>query len=181
MIHLTFDLETLGNGPTAPIIQIGAAKFTDKILATYKVNIDWESLKKYKFDLDYSTIRWWMSQEDQARTSVLNSDNAIPLDKALKDFKAWILDPVEINGELKRFTLENYNYWTHATFDAPIITYSFKQVGLQPLPYRRQRDIRTLNMLAGKVDVSRPGVAHDAEDDAVFQALYIIEMLNKLK
>lgn len=169
MNHITFDLETLGTGPNSPIIQIGAARFNEKkIIDTFKRNILWKDLENYDFDIDYSTVYFWMSQDNKARESVLDQEGALSLSDALMDFMNWVeLYPV-------------HAFWSHATFDAPILANACRKARLNVLPYRKQRDIRTLNMLAGEVNVKRPGTHHDAEDDAVFQALYIMEMLKKV-
>lgn len=170
MKHITFDFETLGNGPTAPIIQIGATKFTEEeVLDTFRVNVKWESLQKYPFKMDYSTIHWWLQQDKEAQQSITQTDGQLPIKKALKEFEKWIGNP------------RDYQFWSHATFDAPILTNACKTVGIDVIiPYHNQRDIRTLTYLTGNVEVKRKGVAHDAGDDSIYQAEYIRTMLNKL-
>lgn len=168
MEHITFDLETLGNTTTAPIIQIAAVKFNTNgdIIDKFSRNIKWESLSKYSFNVDYSTINWWFNQEDKAIKSVANQEGAINLKKALLEFKEWVKEP------------KKYYYWSHATFDPPILSYNIKQVGLADfIPFRLQRDIRTLVHLKGKASVEREGIAHNALDDAIFQSKYISQLL----
>lgn len=170
--HITFDLETLGNSYNAPIVQIGAVKFEQSgvVTDTFECNINWNTLKKYEFEIDYSTVAWWMRQEEDAVKSVLNQEGAIDIKKALNKLRQWI-------GDLKE-----YNYWSHATFDAVILANACRKVGIDVfIPFRQQRDIRTLNFLVGKVEVKREGIAHTALDDAKFQANYISEMLKRLK
>jgi len=169
--HITFDLETLGNNYNSPIIQIGAVKFeqSGSITDMFGYNIKWESLKRYNFDIDYSTIRWWLSQSREAQDSVIDQ-GGVDLITALTEFEKWIDKP------------EEYEYWAHATFDPIILANAYRKTGIKnPIPFRQQRDIRTLNFLVGKVEVEREGIAHTALDDAKFQAKYISAMLNKIQ
>lgn len=171
-INITFDLETLGNNFNSPIIQIGAVKFTDKgeILDTFIRNINIEKLKRYDFTMDYSTIKWWFSQPKEAIDSVINVEDGIDLRMALRDYTEWI------------GALGDYVYWSHATFDPPILKNAFDKVGLPyTIPFRAQRDIRTLTHFVGKIDVERKGVHHNALDDCLFQVEYISKGLSKIK
>lgn len=170
MPHITFDLETLGNNHNSPIIQIGAVKFEPdgSIIDMFKHNIRWESLECYDFNIDYSTVRWWLSQSREAQDSVIDQ-GGVDLITALTDFIRWIGKP------------EEYEYWAHATFDPIILANAYRKTGIKyPIPFRKQRDIRTLNFLTGEVKVEREGTAHTALDDAKFQARYISIMLNKI-
>lgn len=171
MNHITFDLETLGNTTTAPIIQIGAVAFkedSDTLIDEFFVNIKWESLKKYDFNMDYSTIQWWLQQSEAARNSIVQ-DQTHSIDKALYEFTQWL---EKLGGA------SNFYYWTHATFDPPILVNAYRQCGKTcTIPFRLHRDIRTLHWIAGDVEVERKGVSHNALDDAKYQSLYIREML----
>lgn len=171
MNHITFDLETLGNTTTAPIIQIGAVVFSkdhDDIIDEFYANIKWESLKKYNFSVDYSTIQWWIQQSEEARNSIVQ-EQTHSIDKALCEFTQWL---EKVGGP------SNFYYWTHATFDPPILVNAYRQCGKHcTIPFRLHRDIRTLNWITGRVEVERRGVSHNALDDAKHQALYIRKML----
>jgi exodeoxyribonuclease VIII len=168
MKHITFDLETLGNGPTAPITQIGAVLFDEKkIIDTFIANIELESLKKYNFETDYSTINWWLFQPKEVIDSVYgNPLNRFNIKEALHSFSIWIKDS------------KAKVYWSHATFDPPILEYAYRQTGLKnEMHFKKQRDIRTLTHFAGKLDIKREGLHHNALDDCIFQAKMIQESL----
>ena len=171
MIHITFDLETLGNSFNAPIVQIGAVKFDlEEVYDEFKVNVNWMSLADYDFTIDYSTVLWWLSQTREAQDSIIDQGGAVDIKKALNDFGRWIGVP------------EDYIYWSHATFDPVILDNSYRKTGIRnPIPFRNQRDIRTLEHFAGRQSIENRGVSHDALDDAKFQAEYIILMLKKLQ
>lgn len=172
-INITFDLETLGNTYEAPIVQIGAVKFTDDgfIIDSFRRDVKISCLSRYDFHVDYSTLQWWFEQEDEAIKSVMCPKNGIDLRQALRQFVEWVGKPSE------------YVYWSHATFDPPILKNNFIKVGLEfTLPFRSQRDIRTLTHFSGKVFVKREGIHHNALDDCMYQAAYIskgIKAINK--
>jgi len=172
-MNITFDLETLGTNINAPITQIGAVKFQDngEITEEFLATVDLQSLDKYDFKLDYTTLDWWMRQDIQAIESVyrLDKGNTEDLRSALVRFKNWVGDPTECV------------YWSHANFDAPILENAYIKTGIKP-PFlrRRQRDIRTLCHFTGDVKVERYGVYHNALDDAITQANYISLRLGML-
>jgi len=172
MDHITFDLETLGNTSNAPIVQIGAVKFNDEgITDTFLRNIDLTSLEPLGFKLDYSSINWWLNQSNEAIKSVFGDNlEKISLNRALYEFQEWIGKTAD------------YNYWSHATFDPPILINNFKTLKKPcPIPFRLHRDIRTLSLLGGKVTIKREGIHHNALDDCIYQAKYISALLNNLK
>lgn len=162
--NITFDLETLGNTSNAPIVQIGAVKFLNDgtVLDKFVRYIKIECLGRYNFAVDYSTLQWWFEQDDKAIKSVMCPSDSIDLRQALREFTEWVGKPSE------------YVYWSHATFDPPILKNNYIQVGLNfPLPFRAQRDIRTLVHFTGKIPEIERGIAHNALDDAIYQAAYI--------
>ncbi len=171
-INITFDLETLGNTSNAPIAQIGAVKFSDdgEIIDKFKRNIKLSSLERYGFHVDYETIQWWLEQDDKAIKSVFVNDDAIDLRLALRDFIEWIGKPGE------------YVYWSHATFDPPILNNNMIKVGIKnPIPFRAHRDIRTLTHFVGLSTTDRQGIHHDALDDCLYQAEYISKGLKVIE
>src|SRR4030042_2743985 len=174
MGHITFDLETIGNSPQAPIVQIGAVKFDDDgtITDTFLRNIDLNSLEGLGFHMDYNTNGWWFNQSAEAIKSVFSDDlDRISLSNALYQFQIWIGKTAD------------YNYWSHATFDPPILENNFRAVGKKnPIPFRLHRDIRTLSLLAGKITVDRGNlIHHNALDDCLYQANYISAGLKLIK
>lgn len=176
MKHVSFDLETLGNTSFAPIVQIGACKFDDDgniDRSFYKATVDIKDFDNYSaFIVDYSTIKWWLNQAKEAQNSVFNDKNAVPLKVALMEFLGWI------GGKNK---IKRYQYWSHATFDPPILERTLKVTGLIKIPFRNFRDIRTLQSLTKSFDIKRTGVHHDALHDAIYQAEYISKQLKFLK
>jgi len=174
MEHITFDLETLGNNSRAPIVQIGAVKFTEDgtVTDTFLRNIDLNSLTGLDFVMDYNTVSWWFNQSPEAIKSVFSEElDRISLSNALYQFQIWLGKSAD------------YNYWSHATFDPPILSNNYKAVGKNcPIPFRLHRDIRTLSLLGGKITIDRGDlIHHNALDDCIFQAKYISKGLQQLK
>jgi len=168
--HICFDLETLGNGPTAPIIQIGAVKFNleDGIYGKFSINVDYPNGIPSCYNIDHSSIMWWFQQSSAARDSLKDFPKEI-LTVALIEFRKWIGQDAD------------YLYWSMSNFDAPIITHAFKSEHIPILPYRNFRDFRTIVDI---FDISKPELpylnAHIAVDDAEIQTFQIVEALNKL-
>lgn len=172
----TLDLETMGVRPTSCIMSIGAAAFNRhepdfryEDLSVFRCNVDLQDCMDKGLTIDASTLYWWLTQDNDARSKLDDKEFNLPLEDALHKLSMWIL---HIGGdELK--------CWTHATFDAPILANAFHVVNL-PLPthFRMQRDIRTLEDLKGRYEIERQGTHHSAVDDAKFQAHYIWGSLN---
>src|SRR6056297_3505964 len=138
MKHITFDLETLGRGYNAPIVQIAAVKFEDDGTITRRFNryIDLKSIKDLDLQVGYETLEWWLSQDCDAIKSVFCQEEKTPLKVALSEFKEW----VGKSGQ--------YYYWSHATFDPPILTQNMRACNMkQFIPYRLFKDIRTLELM----------------------------------
>lgn len=169
----TLDLETMGTNPTSAIIAMGAIAFNRKApkfnaenCAAFYVNINLQDCLDHGLTVDGNTIMWWLKQNDPARSALINKQ--IKLQNALEKLNLWV-----------RSSVKNGPCWTHATFDAPIISNAYMQLKMQqPTPYKQQRDIRTLNDLQGFYKVKRIGTHHNALDDALFQAEYIWGLLN---
>lgn len=173
--NITFDLETLGKTSNAPIIQIGAVKFDDtgKVLSKFMRKIDFNSLSKYGFDIDMSTLKWWFQQDNAAIKSLVPNPNPktkeeddsadfFDIKQALTDFGTWIGNS------------SDYAFWSHATFDPPIILNAISKCKVNLfIQFTAHKDIRTLTHLVGYLDVPRVGIHHNALDDCLYQAAYI--------
>ncbi|MCI2230407.1 3'-5' exoribonuclease [Polaribacter sp. MSW13] len=160
-MNISFDLETLGNTHNAPIVQIGACKFENNgnITSTFSRTVIIEDLDNYNLTPDYSTINWWLKQDSEAIEQVFGEYSIkYSLKHALEDFKKWVGN-------------DEFNIWSHASFDPPVLKNNLKAVGIEPfIHYRLFKDLRTLKELAGNPEVKREGKHHVAIDDAIYQA-----------
>lgn len=173
-MNVSWDLETLGNTSQAPIIQIGAIVFDDHGNEYESINIRADiSTIPEGFVVDYSTLKWWFEQSDVAIKSVMGGD--IDHGYMMVRFGEWV-------EQMKRLYGEGLIFWSHATFDPPILDNNFKVSGLKnPIPFRNHRDLRTLSHFAGEINIKRKGVHHNAFDDADYQMEYIIEGLRLIR
>lgn len=175
-MNVTFDLETLGNTANAPIVQIGAVVFdeTGEPIDTFEHKCDLETIPEDKFIVDYDTLRWWMGQIAKNPSLVSVMQERIMMHETLiREFIEWDGEMLAKHGGLL--------YWSHATFDPPILDRHCKIYKLRRLPYTSHRDIRTLSHFAGHIDVKRQGNHHDALDDCKFQAKYIAKGLKLIR
>lgn len=172
MKDLMIDLETWGNGNNAVMVQFGGCYFdrmSGEIGETLKINISPESSLRAGFEVDASTIQWWLRQSDNARKSVTEG-HAYDVTEGL----------VLINNFIKKAK----QIWSHATFDYVILMNHFQRLGVKPSThYRDARDIRTLVDLAGGCDwgkYKRVGTHHDALDDCKYQVAYCVDCISKV-
>lgn len=173
---IMFDIETLGTGPNAAILSIGACAFNP---ATGEVNdVDtfyWRvDLAKSRSpgDIDASTVAWWMQQSDAARKAAFTGI-ASPLHDVLESFWSWACRFSHHNRPELDDTL---NVWCNPpTFDEVIVKEACKRSGkTYPFHYRTSRCMRTLKCVGAQmgfaVDLPFEGVAHNALADSIYQA-----------
>lgn len=161
------DIETMGKGPTAAIIQIGALTFckrTGYIDRKFRADVSLQSSLQHGCHLDQDTVDWW-------RGRLLHQPNCQPLPTALLAFARWYA---------------GYEQWGQAeiwckglAFDIPILDHAFKVCGHDsPWHYRTPRDIRTLKALAierGFVVPPTPVASHDGLEDCVIQVPQVVD------
>lgn len=83
------DMETMGNGPDAPIVSIGAVFFdpsTGNTGAEFYQVVSLESSMSFGMKPDASTIQWWLKQSSEARSAIL-VDEAMGL---LETLELWL-------------------------------------------------------------------------------------------
>lgn len=170
MENVMLDLETMSTSANAAIVAIGAVKFdldfgiTDKF---YTV-VDLGSSIKKGFDIDGSTVKWWMQQSDAARKEVFGK--GLPIKKALMDFQDWL-------GK------GNVQVWGNGSdFDNTIMMNAYRKFGVdKPWGYHMNRCYRTMIASFPHVEVPKVGVAHKAVDDAEYQANRLMALVEKYK
>jgi hypothetical protein len=174
--RVMIDFETFGNGKHACIVQIGACYFDPTSLNGQgsvfadglKIQVDAEDAMRNGAEMDASTVYWWLQQSPEAQRSVTATPRVGEY-AALQQLNEYLTPADEI--------------WSHATFDFVILMEALKRRGIKPgFSYRAARDIRTLTALPPVIEnaVQREGTHHDALDDAVFQARYVMAKLRVL-
>jgi len=175
MKHVMLDLETWDNTATAVVIQIGACYFdptTKKIGQKYMQHIHADSEMRAGFTIGASTIDWWMQQSSKAQCAALGN-----ITERKPSFDVWL--------DFNFFLRHAEHIWSHASFDAAILTYHLSVHNIKPVfSYHALKDLRTLQLLSGidpKVyKLASDGVLHDALTDATLQADWAGDALVKI-
>lgn len=172
MNDVMLDLETMGTGPNAAIVSIGATEFdvaTKKLGRMFYRCIDLRSAVDSGGVIDADTVIWWLKQDDEARKAIY--DNVTNLRAALHDFSFWL-------GPNK----DRIKMWGNgAAFDNVILAQAYQRAGIDvPWSHWNDRCYRTIKSMRPDKKITRAGTYHNALDDAVSQALHLMEILTDL-
>ena len=160
------DLETLGTKPNSAILSIGAVYFDkDGLGDEFYVNVDLQDSIANGFDIDASTVYWWLSQSSEAG-KVLNKDKH-SVEYCLNELCLFI-----INSGVK--------VWANSpSFDLVMLKNHFDKFGFEtPWNFWDELDFRTF-CATHEVERVKPTTAHNALEDAKAQAQTIINYWNK--
>lgn len=172
LLDVMVDLETMGTGPLAPIVAIGAV-LLDPIDGTmgarFYTAVDLASSVETGAVIDPSTVLWWLRQGDEARAAIAQ-DGAVDISHALVDFHNWLA--THSNPQRVRV------WGNGASFDNVILAQAYRMAKL-PVPWRYTNDrcYRTIKAQHPDVPLQRTGTHHNALDDAETQALHLIAMM----
>lgn len=173
MRHVMLDLETLSTAHNAAIVSIGAVLFdpVSGILGKEFYQVVDLTDDPSNGIVDATTVRWWINQGDDAR-AVFSSSSARPLKEALTEFSSFVETNCGLDAQV---------WGNGSTFDNIIMSSAFNRHGLRrPWSFRNDRDVRTVVELGktlrnfdAKAAVTLTGTAHNALDDARYQAKYV--------
>lgn len=173
MIHVMLDLETWGTEPGCDIRSIGAVVFDPESLNVLDTSF-YQAVsggEQYGLVRDPNTVEWWDNQSEEARSAFAKPVHIL---RGLNEFSVWygmLGDPAEVT------------LWCNGPhFDEVILKAAYKACEVKhPWHYRAPRDFRTIMEAAGWPDVHRAGTYHNALDDAITQAIGVIEAYRILK
>jgi len=173
MIDVMVDLETMGTGPAAAIITIGAVEFdpaAGTLGETFYVVVNLESSVQGGGVIDPSTVMWWLGQSEDARTAVRAEGTHINV--ALMRFAAWL-------GQ--RAPRDELLLWGNgAGFDNVVLETAYRNSQLLcPWNFWSNRCYRTIKAMHPSVKAVRAGTHHNALDDAVTQAQHLIAIMGQ--
>jgi hypothetical protein len=168
MKDLMVDLETMGDGPRAAIVSIGAVRFdlkTGDVGAFLHEPVSLVDSVRLGLEMTPGTVLWWMKQSPEAQAS-WNVQHPKLLAAGL-----GILTRLVGEGTARATTV-----WANApTFDCVILKNAYQACGL-PVPWKHytERCMRTLVDLASDTGfdpkaTTRKGTAHSALDDCYHQ------------
>jgi hypothetical protein len=163
------DLETLGIEPDSVIVSIGAVTFTE---AGIEAEAYWplRLTPQNGRHVNLQTIQWWMTQSEEARAVFATPpDKAFTLSTALVDLaKAFDKDTL---------------IWSHgANFDEVLLADAYRREAVARTPpwtYKNVRCFRTVKAQYPDVEVPAIGTAHNALDDARYQAQVLLEIVKQ--
>lgn len=166
-MHIMVDIETMGNGPEAPILSIGAVAFdATGIHKEFYSSCTLLSAVDSGAVIDASTVMWWLRQDAAARAALEDGEDAgVELELALRNFINFV-NAEDVQG-----------VWGNgATFDNVIIHQSCKRLNLASWPFWLDMCYRTVKQAYQHIKMERVGTHHNALDDAKSQALHLIEI-----
>lgn len=168
-MDVMIDLETMGNGPNAAIVAIGAVEFdpTTRSLGRLFYQVaDLETSVRGGGEIDASTVMWWLRQSDEARNGICGEGQ--PLQQVLVAFGTWLAG-----------LAEDVKVWGNgAAFDNVILAQAYRRADLTaPWPHWNDRCYRTMKAMRPDVKMERVGVHHNALSDAASQALHLMAIL----
>lgn len=172
MFDCMLDLETMGNGPNAAIVAIGAVLFDDVYGRTgedfYSV-VDLESSVNMGGIIDASTVQWWLRQAPDARLEINGDTPGRHLAAVLADFAEFI--QTHSNPGHVRM------WGNGAAFDNVILASAYRRSGIiQPWKHCNDRCYRTIKAEHPGIVMDRRGIHHHARDDALSQAHHLIQI-----
>lgn len=165
--HISFDLETIGTVPGDAIVSIGAVVFNQHGVTDMKFykEVSVADSMRHGFTINPQTLAWWMQQTDEARGTLIRTLNGgANIGETLDDFADWVKRIVPVG------TWSNGPAFDHAFLDVAAAKTGRKS----PLWFRGARCVRTIVDLTQCPSPPSVGIAHNALDDAKYQAQWII-------
>ena len=182
MNNIMIDLETMGTGPRAAIVAVGAVRFGAAGLGEWFYRrVDLSSAMASGLEVDAETIRWWMRQGDAARDEVASMPGD-DISTVLYELGRWMV----------REGAEPWIWGNGAVSDPVWLASAYGACGFAvPWKHWQARCFRTLKaampwvsapearvMLNGDVVAE---VRHHALQDAVRQARHAVMLLGELE
>lgn len=166
--HIMLDLETMSSKPTALILSIGAVAFDIKsgtIMETFYERIAWQTTINKQFDIEPSTVAWWLCQSQEARMDIMLAGE--PLAPVLEAFRSFVLG---YGAPL---------IWGNgAAFDNVVLRHAYEALNIgAPWTFRQDACYRSLKTCFPTKQDTMKGVQHNALDDATAQAKHLMQIV----
>lgn len=174
-IDIMLDLETTGVSAGCCILSIGAVTLDEKFKFYEKISID----SCYNAGLkDFAGTRaWWNKQSPEARREAFSGTES--LTTILGAFSDWFKSVERQAGG------DAFIWGNGADFDLPILKAAYEAAGMEePWKSFNGRCYRTLkNLKENKTILAEKfeGMKHNALDDAIHQARYMMKILRSKK
>ncbi len=185
MQDIMVDIECLSTQLGAVILTIGAVAFdphSDRIGPTFSVRLPTQEQIEKGALVDTDTIDWWINQSPEARNAAFHGPGASSVAAGLAKFSRFS----------SHVGKENLRLWSNGpAFDSAQLQLTYARFKAElgngqgwPFRYNADRDCRTIFELAypdEKVPVETAGTAHNALDDALWQAKAVQVCMRKLR
>ena len=177
MNHFMLDLETMGTGPDAAIVAIGAVPFdpdAGALGAGFYRAVSLESAVTWGGKITASTIVWWLQQSYAARHALVGG-SAGGIRIVLRHLYEWMHD--EARGA------DPIVWGNGSDFDNVVLRSAYERCGIEaPWSFRDNRCYRTLRALRPDVVMDkRIGTHHNAQDDALSQAQHALAIFAAMR
>lgn len=176
-MDVMIDLETLATDTDTVVISVGAAAFDiskSSIPSTFYMILEMQDQLNKGRKVSADTLKWWMQRSDAVQ-KVFHEKAKAP-DTVLHTLATWIKTVCPNSKELK--------VWGNGpTFDISIMEHMYKMYNIKcPWSYNQIMDLRTFRrFVANNEKVLIPGNAHNALDDAMGQAAFVMKHLQPSK
>lgn len=186
-IHVMTNIETLGLGDNATIIQICAIAFDIKTGRHMWVFNEVSYIdEEEKAVVDDGNLKWWLSTDTEWFKKILVREGTMSSEELIEKFRDWLL-------VISDYEPANLFLWGNGIlFDNAKLKLQMEALGLRyPVHYKNDRDVRTILYLTGEktglseeelrnevksYDIKR----HNAFDDAVYQTRLVSHCYNGL-
>jgi len=160
--RVMLDLETLGANPNALIATVGACAIVDGKLRTFYNLVNMQSAQTEGFQMDVSTVLWWISQDAAAKSDITRTEYRDLLIDVLCNFNDFISS---LGEDL------NLEIWSCGSdFDTVILANAYRKICVQqPWKFYQTRCYRTMKEMFPEVAKPPREGAHNALNDAIFQ------------
>lgn len=170
------DTETMGTRPNAPLISVGAVAFdmnTLELGPRMYWRIDLQSSVESGAVIDADTLKWWLTQADDARREVAKGGDHVAI--FLGQFADFLHNQCAPKKQVR--------IWACGIdFDCVILAEHYRrQMRELPWEYWNQRDERTIRALYPNVERVKSGTHHNALDDAISQVEHLFKIRRTLR
>lgn len=176
--HVMIDLETLGLDGNAIVPTIGMVKFdigTGEIIDRFDGTFNLKDQAKAGRTMDVDTVRWWMTQSEDARNAAFGRSQEKSTTQVLREVSDFMNKPERVGG-----------VWGNgAAFDNVILKSLFNTMGV-PVPWNYRQDFcyrtfRTMFETPETYAMEFKGTKHNALDDAMFQTEVLLKLINNIR
>jgi len=191
-IDIMTDIETLGVGTDALIIQVSAIAFdiyTGEEIGRFDECVNINCMDKSELNIEPETLQWWIRTDAELLSDIMErgKEDGYGLEETLQEFKDWI----DRRGS-DEYNTNIYLWGNSPMFDNAKLQRQMENYGIEyPIFYRNDRCQRTILELTSlklnrtikeiqKLFEDESLTKHDALDDCIYQIRLVSWCFNQL-